>query len=89
VYVLIAVKPSEIRNNFKDYCEKVVNENETLVVTGPNKRNVVILSEKHYNILRKSVNNAKYLEMLDQSMKELEQGGFTSKNLDELREYEQ
>ena len=86
---MIAAKPTEVRNNFKGYCDKVVNDNETVIVTGPNKRNVVILSEKHYNILRKSVNNAKYLEMIDQSMSELEQGGLVSKNLDELREYEQ
>ncbi len=77
---MIAAKPTEIRNNFKDYCDKVVNENETVIVTGPNKRNVVMLSEKHYNILRKSVNNAKYLAMLDQSMSELEEGVIIPRN---------
>jgi antitoxin YefM len=84
---MIAVKPSQMRNNFKYLCDKVVN-GETIIVSRPNNKNVVVLSEKEYNDLRKAARNAAYLDMVDKSIAELTQGGFVPKTLDELRQCE-
>lgn len=84
---MIAVKPTQMRDNFKALCDKVVN-GETIIISRPNNENVVVLSEKEYNAMQKAARNALYLDMIDKSMAELERGGFVPKTLDELREYE-
>ena len=61
---------------------------ETLVVSRPKNENVVIISESVYNEMEKKIKNAEYLAMLDQSIAEAESGGFVTKTIDELEEYE-
>ena len=85
---MIAVKPTQMRDNFKALCDQVVN-GETVVVSRPNNENVVVLSEKEYNAMQKAARNGVYLAMIDKSMAELEKGGFVIKTLDELRMLEQ
>ena len=41
-----------------------------------------------YNNMMKAKRNAEYLAMLDKSMAEAEAGGFVTKTIDELGEYE-
>lgn len=84
---MIAVKPTQIRDHFKDICDKVVN-GETVIVSRPNNQNVVVISEKEYNAMLKAARNAAYLDMIDRSMGELAQGGAIAKTLDELRQFE-
>lgn len=84
---MLAVKSMDLRENFRALCDKVFN-GETLIVSRPKNENVVMISEKEYNELMKSIRNAEYLDMLDKSMAEAEAGGFVPKTLDELRSYE-
>lgn len=84
---MIAVKPTQMRDNFKSICDKVV-KGETVIVSRPNNENVVVLSEKQYNDMQRAANNAAYLDMIDKSMEELAQGGFVIKTLEELRQME-
>lgn len=84
---MLAVKSMDIRNNFKEWCNKVIN-GETLIISRPKNENIVILSEKEYNDIMKAKRNADYLEMLDKSIKEAETGGFITKTIDELESYE-
>jgi len=85
---MIAIKPSQMRSNFKTLCDKVVN-GETIIVSRPNNENVVVLSEKEYNDMQKAAENAAYLNMIDKSMQELENDGFVLKTIEELRQMEQ
>jgi antitoxin YefM len=85
---MIAIKAMEMRDKFKSYCDKVTS-GEIIIVTRKNNDNVVVLSECEYNAMLKAARNAEYLTMIDKSMGELEKGGFISKSLDELREFEQ
>ena len=48
---MIAVKPSQMRENFKALCDRVV-DGETIIVSRPNNKNVVIMSEKEYNAMQ-------------------------------------
>ena len=84
---MLAVKSMDVRNNFKSLCDKVFN-GETLIISRPKNENVVMLSETEYNDIMKAKRNAEYLAMLDKSMAEAEAGGFITKTIAELEEYE-
>lgn len=86
---MLAVKPTQMREQFKALCDKVVQGGETVIVSRPNNENVVVISEKEYNAMQKASQNMVYLDMIDKSMAELTDGGFVLKTLDELRQLEQ
>ena len=65
---MLAVNYSTIRSKLKDYCDKVTDENETVIVTRKDEKNVVILSLEEYNSLMKAARNASYLAMINKSM---------------------
>ena len=71
---MLAVNYSTIRNKLKDYCDKVTDEYETVIVTRKDEKNVVILSLDEYNSLIKASKNAAYLDMIDRSMEQLARG---------------
>ena len=84
---MLAVKSMDVRDNFKSLCDKVFN-GETLIISRPKNENVVMLSETEYNDIMKAKRNSEYLAMLDKSMAEAEAGGFITKTIAELEEYE-
>ena len=51
---MLAVKSMDARDNFKEWCNKVIN-GETLIVSGPKNENVVIVSEEEYNNLQRAL----------------------------------
>jgi antitoxin YefM len=71
---MLAVNYSTIRNNLKDYCDKVTEESETVIITRKDEKNVVIISLEEYNALTKAAKNAAYLDMIDRSMEQLAKG---------------
>lgn len=84
---MLAVKSMDVRKNFKLLCDKVFM-GETLIVSRPKNENIVMMSESEYNEIMKAKRNAEYLAMLDKSMSEAEAGGFVTKTIEELGEYE-
>ena len=84
---MLAVKSMDVRDNFKNFCEKVIN-GETLIISRPKNENVVMLSEAEYNKMMKAKRNADYLAMIDKSMAEAESGGFIPKTISELETFE-
>lgn len=80
---MLAVKSIDIRDNFKALCDKVF-DGETLIISRPKNKNVVMMSEQEYNEMLKAKRNADYLAMLDKSMAEAEQGKFIVKDLKDL-----
>ena len=85
---MLAVKSMDVRENFKSICDKVFM-GETVIVSRPKNENIVMMSESEYNEIMKAKRNAEYLAMLDKSMAEAEAGGFITKTMDELGEYEE
>ena len=84
---MLAVKSMDVRENFKEWCNKVIS-GETLIVSRPKNENVVIVSEKEYNEMAKARRNAEYLAMLDRSYKQLENGESISFSMEELQAME-
>ena len=81
---MLAVNYSTIRNNLKDYCDRVTNENETVIVTRKDEKNVVIISLEEYNSLSKAARNSAYLDKISQSLQELSEGRTISFTIEEL-----
>ena len=71
---MLAVNYSTIRNNLKTYCDAATEDNETVIVTRKDEKNVVLLSLEKYNQMIKAAQNGEYLAMIDLSMTQLSAG---------------
>lgn len=81
---MLAVNYSTIRNHLKDYCDKATDQHETVIVTRKGEKNVVLISLEKYNDIMKAARNAEYLDMIDKSMKQIENGKVIVKSMEEL-----
>ena len=83
---MLAVNYSTIRSKLKDYCDKATDDNETVIVTRKDEKNVVIMSLDKYNDIMRAARNAEYLDMIDRSMGQIHQGKVVVKTMEELEE---
>lgn len=81
---MIAVNFSTVRRSFKDFCDKVINDAETVIVTRKEEKNVVIISAERYNEMEKAERNSMYLRKLDRGLAQVRAGHGIVKSLDEL-----
>ena len=88
---MIATNYSNLRENLKDYMDRVTDDYETLVVTRKKDRNVVMLSEEAYSNMIENLyimgNHEYYAELL-KSKRQLEEGKTVSKTMEDLRAME-
>lgn len=85
---MLAVNYSTIRENLKSYCDKVTDQNETVIVTRKDEKNVVIISLEEWNKLQKALRNAEYLGRLNRSVADVNAGRVITKTMDELEAME-
>ncbi len=89
---MLVVNYSNMRGNFKDYCDKVTDDYETVIVTRKNDKNVVMISLEEYNNMKENLyimSNKKDYDRLVTSKKQLEAGkGTVAKSIEELRQLE-
>lgn len=72
---MIAVNYTNIRENLKSYCDKVNDEDETIIITRKDNKNVVLISQNEYNNMLENIKimkDPKYLFEFYKSMKDLE-----------------
>ena len=81
---MLAVNYSTIRSKLKDYCDRATDENETVIVTRKDEKNVVLISLEHYNEVMRALKNAEYLAMIDKSLQQLKEGKYVSKTIEDL-----
>ena len=62
---MIAINFSTARGRLKDFCDRVTDRGETVIVTRKAEKNVVIISEERFNELEKAERNAAYLGKLE------------------------
>lgn len=89
---MIAVNYSTIRNKFKEYCDRVTDDSETVIVTRKDEKNVVLMSLDEYNNIMenlKILRNPEYFVNLFQSVKQIEEGKTVLKTVEELEGMEQ
>lgn len=61
---MLAVNYSTLRNNLKKYCDKATDEDETVIVTRKNEKNIVIMSLEQYSELEKICRHSGYVVKL-------------------------
>ncbi len=71
---MIAVNFTTARSRFKDFCDKVTDEDETVIVTRKAEKNVVIISAERYNELEKAARNAAFLGKLERGLAQVRAG---------------
>lgn len=83
---MLAVNYSTIRENLKSYCDRVTDNNETVIVTRKDEKHVVIISLDEWNSLQKALRNTEYLCKLNRSIADVKDGRVITKTMDELEE---
>ena len=81
---MTATNFSTARKQLKAFCDMVTDEQETVIVTRKDGKNVVFLSEQRYNELEKAERNAAYLEKLERGLDQIHAGYGIVKTMDEL-----
>lgn len=72
---MIAVNYTNIRENLKAYCDKVNDEDETVIITRKDNKNVVLISQNEYNNMLENIKilkDPKYLIKLYKSLNKME-----------------
>ena len=81
--MVTATLPTELKANLKYYMEKAVS-GDSIIITRPKKKNVVLISEDEYNTLQKIKSNAEYMHKLKISAEQAAQGKVVVKSMEEL-----
>lgn len=81
---MIAINYSTLRENMKNYLDKVTDDYETIIVTRKDNKNVVLISEESYNNMLENThvlgNKANY-DWLMESKSQLEKGKIFTREL--------
>lgn len=85
---MLAVNYSTIRKNLKNYCDEATDNNEIVIVTRKDEKNVVLMSLEQYNLVMKALRNAEYLRKIDKSIEQIEKGKIITKTIEELEAME-
>lgn len=84
---MLAVNYTNLRDNMKNYMDKVTDDYETMIVTRKNNKNIVMISEESYNNLLENAylmgNKANY-DWLMESKAQLERGNVSVHDLVEV-----
>lgn len=70
---MLAVKSANVRDNFKEWCDKI-SMGETVVISRPRNENIYMINEAEYNALQKAKRNAEYQEKLQRGISALNSG---------------
>lgn len=81
--MITATVATDLKANLKFYIEKAIN-GDSVIITRPKRKNVVLISEDEYNELQRIKNNAEYMYKLNLSVEQARQGKFIEKTLQEL-----
>ncbi len=78
---MIATSFANIRNNFKEICNQVVQDSDIAIITRKNNENIVLMSQAYYDNLMENLyireSKANY-DWLKESIKQAENGNLVS-----------
>lgn len=84
---MLTVKSVNVRDNFKEWCDKI-SMGETVVVSRPKNENIYMINEAEYNALQKAKRNAEYMAKIDESVENHKKGDTISFTMEELKAME-
>lgn len=85
---MVAANYNTVGQNFKDYCDRVSEDDETVIVTQDRDNSIVMISMDRYNEMLKMINNADYLYKMNRSINQARQGKVVVKTMEELEAME-
>ena len=71
---MLAANYTSVRNNLKSYCDMASDQDETIIVTRKDNKNIVMISLDRYNEMEKQIRNTIYLEKIDRAFDQLYSG---------------
>lgn len=83
--MITATVATDLKANLKYYIEKAIS-GDSIIITRPKKKNVVLISEDEYNELQRIKKNSEYMYKLNISMEQAKQGRVIVKTMEELEE---
>lgn len=81
---MLVANYTKVRNNLKNYCDIACEQNETVLITRKEEKNVIIISLERYNEMERLLRNIEYLNKLDTAFEQLEAGKGTRHELIEV-----
>ena len=87
---MLAINYTTMRSKLKEYCDKVVEDSEAIIVTRKNEKNVVLLSLDEYNNMQENafiMGNKNYYNRLLKSKAQLEKGQTVTKKMSEIEAF--
>jgi antitoxin YefM len=70
---VIAVKGTDVKNNFKSLCDRVFL-GETIIISRPKNENIIMISEKEFAEYEKARRNYEYLSKIDRAIAQRDAG---------------
>lgn len=74
--VVTAMNATSFRKELRKQLETITQNDVTMIITRPDEKNVVVLSEEQYQEMIKTINNLSYELKLTKSFLEMEQGNY-------------
>ncbi len=81
---MIAISSSQVRSHFKEVCDKVINDVESVIITRTRGENVVLMSEEEYNNMMENFrifSNPEIYSKIKTGIDLIEQGKSTDREL--------
>jgi antitoxin YefM len=81
---MIAVSSSQVRSHFKEICDQVVNDVESVIITRTRGENVVLMSEDEYNNMMENFrifSNPNTYNKIKSGIDQIEKSQFTKREL--------
>lgn len=85
--MITATVATDLKANLKYFIDKAV-AGDSIIITRPKNKNVVLISENEYNELQRIKNNAEYMYKLNCSVEQAKQGKVIVKSIEELEALE-
>lgn len=80
---MTATVATDLKANLKFYIDKALN-GDSVIITRPKRKNVVLISEEEYNELQRIKHNADYMYKMNTSIQQAKEGKVVVKSMEEL-----
>ena len=87
ILYMTATTITDFREKLKEYLDRVLDNQEALIISRPKKSNVVVISQEEYESLRETaylLSSPKNAVRLQEALQQWEQGKTVQKNLADL-----
>ena len=81
---MIAIASSQVRSHFKEVCDQVVEDVESVIITRSRGENVVMMSEAEYNNIMENFrifSNPERYQKIKDGINQYEQGKYSEREL--------